>query len=105
LAQGNRTRCKSCDRKSRAGDQPATDLAQWYGLSEKLKARIILAYREHRRVCGTIEMPAVPFAKFMIEFLQDPDSEKDEPLPTFEERLALSNLQRYRQYDRPREMV
>jgi hypothetical protein len=105
LVQGHRKHCKSCDRQSSEGDQPAVDLVKWYGLSEKLKTRIILAYGKHRRACREIGMPSASFAKFLTEFLQDPDSADDEPAMTFEERLALSNLPRYRVYDRPKEMV
>lgn len=105
LVQGRRSRCKSCDRKLREDDQPTVDLVKWEGLGEKLKSRIIRAYSEHRRACGAIKTPATSFAKFVTEFLQDPDSEKDEPAMTFEERLAISNPQRYQAYDRPKEML
>jgi hypothetical protein len=105
LVQGYRKHCKFCDRKSSEGAQPAADLVKWEGLSEKLKARIARAYGEHRRACRDVGMPVAPFEKFLTEFLQDPDSAKDERPMTFEERLSLSNPQRYRVYDRPREMV
>jgi hypothetical protein len=105
LVQGRRKHCNPSGHKSSEGAQPAADLVKWEGLSEKLKARVARAYGEHRRACRKVGMPAAPFEKFLTEFLQDPDSAKDERPMTFEERVSLSNPQRYRVYDRPRELL
>jgi hypothetical protein len=105
LVQGNRARCKQCDLQLSEGNQLTVDLVELEGLSEKLKIRILRAYTEHLRACKTVGTLPTSFAIFVREFKADPDSETDAPAMSFEERLTLSNPQRYRVYDRPKEMV
>lgn len=105
LVQGDRTRCKNCDLQLSQGGDRTVDLFHLQGLRYELKVRILRGYTEHVRACRTFGTLPASFATYVREFQEDPDAEKDEMPLTFEERLALSNPQRYPVYDRPRELL
>ena len=105
LVQGNRARCRKCDRTLHSPAAPIPDLAELEKVSDRVKNRILRAFTEHLRACKSVGILPTSFSRFVIEFKADPDSAQDEPAMTFEERLALSNPQRYRVYDCPKEMV
>lgn len=97
-------RCAECRTQQRYLNSLAVDPKYLRSLTQSQAAKVISAYSQHLRACARNDVPAVAFALFVGEMMQD-SAAFDQVEESEEERWAKVSHCRYQQYESPKDLI